>query len=187
MDAAFRDGKGRYIHQQGLVSQQLEADGVGHIAAALGPMVGACAFSSLAAMPDWLNSDNSRSVLQGLCRARRYMASQPAADSRLAETAVPRDRRGGADAMYPGLSGNGLLAGRHGDFRATTPCWTYSPSIRKSQSGTPMRPSVSVRPEGTPCGPDNVANGMSLMNGRRTGGHAPVSAHGEGRTGCIAG
>ncbi len=37
MDAAFRDGQGQYIHQQGPAPQQLEADGVGHIAAALGP------------------------------------------------------------------------------------------------------------------------------------------------------
>ena len=79
MDAAFRDGKGRYIHQQGPAPQQLEADGVGHIAAALGPMVGACAFSSLAAMPDWLNSDNGKAFCRAYARARRYMASQPAA------------------------------------------------------------------------------------------------------------
>ena len=79
MDAAFRDGKGRYIHQQGPAPQQLEADGFGHIAAALGPMVGACAFSSLAAMPDWLNSDNGKAFCRAYARARRYMASQPAA------------------------------------------------------------------------------------------------------------
>ena len=79
MDAAFRDGKGRYIHQQGPAPQQLEADGVGHIAAALGPMVGACAFSSLAAMPDWLNSDDGKAFCRAYARARRYMASQPAA------------------------------------------------------------------------------------------------------------
>ena len=79
MDAAFRDGKGRYIHQQGPAPQQLEADGVGHIAAALGPMIGACAFSSLAAMPDWLNSDDGRAFCRAYARARRYMASQPAA------------------------------------------------------------------------------------------------------------
>ena len=79
MDAAFRDGKGRYIHQQGPAPQQLVADGVGHIAAALGPMVGACAFSSLAAMPDWLNSDDGKAFCRAYARARRYMASQPAA------------------------------------------------------------------------------------------------------------
>ena len=42
-------------------------------------MVGACAFSSLAAMPDWLNSDNGKAFCRAYARARRYMASQPAA------------------------------------------------------------------------------------------------------------
>ena len=80
MDAAFRDGQGQYIHQQGPAPQQLEADGVGHIVAALGPMVGACAFSSLAAMPDWLKSDDGAAFCNAYSCARRYIASTSAAD-----------------------------------------------------------------------------------------------------------
>ena len=80
MDAAFRDGQGQYIHQQGPAPQQLEADGVGHIAAALGPIVGACAFSSLAAMPDWLQSDDGRAFCSAYASARQYLASTPAAE-----------------------------------------------------------------------------------------------------------
>lgn len=80
MDAAFRDGQGQYIHQQGPAPQQLEADGVDHIAAALGPMVGPCAFSSVAAMPDWLQSDDGRAFCSAYARARRYMESTLAAD-----------------------------------------------------------------------------------------------------------
>ena len=79
MDAAFRNGQGQYIHQQGPAPQQLEADGVGHIVAALGPMVGACAFSSLAAMPDWLQSDDGTAFCNAYARARQYMASTSAA------------------------------------------------------------------------------------------------------------
>jgi NitT/TauT family transport system substrate-binding protein len=45
MDIAYRQGRGQYIHQQGPAPQQLEADGVGYVVAALGPVVGACAFS----------------------------------------------------------------------------------------------------------------------------------------------
>ena len=92
MDAAFRNGQGQYIHQQGPAPQQLEADGVGHIAAALGPMVGACAFSSLAAMPDWLASDDGKAFCRAYARARRYMASTPAAD--IASAQKP---------MFPGI------------------------------------------------------------------------------------
>ncbi len=42
-------GKGRYIQQQGPFPQQLEADGVGHVVAEVGPKIGPVAFSSLAA------------------------------------------------------------------------------------------------------------------------------------------
>ena len=80
MDATFRNGQGQFIHQQGPAPQQLEADGVGHIAAALGPMIGACAFSSLAAMPDWLQSDDGKAFCNAYARARVYMASTPAAE-----------------------------------------------------------------------------------------------------------
>ncbi len=51
MDAAFRAGQADYIHQQGPAPQQLEAEGVGFVLTALGPLIGPCAFSSLAAMP----------------------------------------------------------------------------------------------------------------------------------------
>ncbi len=80
MDAAFRSGTGTYIHQQGPAPQQLEADGVGHVVAALGPMVGACAFSSLAANPQWLSSDDGKAFCSAYARARKYMASTSAAD-----------------------------------------------------------------------------------------------------------
>jgi NitT/TauT family transport system substrate-binding protein len=80
MDAAFRNGRGKYIHQQGPAPQQLEADGVGHVVAALGPMVGACAFSSVAAMPDWLDSSDGEAFRRAYARTRHYMASTPAAE-----------------------------------------------------------------------------------------------------------
>ena len=93
MDAAFRNGQGRYIHQQGPAPQQLEADGVGYIAAALGPMIGACAFSSLAALPDWLESDDGTAFCRAYARARRYISSAPAAE--IASSQKP---------LFPGVS-----------------------------------------------------------------------------------
>ena len=80
MDAAFRQGRGQYIHQQGPAPQQLEADGIGHIMAALGPVVGSCAFSSLAAMPAWIESDQGQAFIRAYARARQYISTQPAAD-----------------------------------------------------------------------------------------------------------
>jgi len=51
---AFLRGDADYIHLQGPVPQQLEADGKGYILDREGPIVGPCAFSSLAAREEWL-------------------------------------------------------------------------------------------------------------------------------------
>ena len=85
MDAAFRQGQGMYIHQQGPAPQQLEADVVGHVVAALGPMVGACAFSSLAAMPAWLETDEGQAFCRGLCPRPPLYGNTPAAEIAAAE------------------------------------------------------------------------------------------------------
>jgi NitT/TauT family transport system substrate-binding protein len=60
IDKAFRDGKGQYVQQQGPFPQQLEADGVGHVVAQVGPKIGPNAFSSLAATPAWLETDMAK-------------------------------------------------------------------------------------------------------------------------------
>ena len=80
MDAAFRAGQADYIHQQGPAPQQLESDGVGFVLAALGPMVGSCAFSSLAAMPSWINSQEGRAFCRAYARTRRYISTSLAED-----------------------------------------------------------------------------------------------------------
>ena len=40
IDKAFRDGQGQYVQQQGPFPQQLQADGVGHVVAQVGPVIG---------------------------------------------------------------------------------------------------------------------------------------------------
>ena len=85
MDAAFRAGQAHYIHQQGPAPQQLEADGVGYVLTALGPMVGPCAFSSLAAMPSWLNSEEGRAFCRAYARTRRYISTALAEDIALTQ------------------------------------------------------------------------------------------------------
>ena len=85
MDSAFRAGQAHYIHQQGPAPQQLEADGVGYVLTALGPMVGPCAFSSLAAMPSWLNSEEGRAFCRAYARTRRYISTALAEDIALTQ------------------------------------------------------------------------------------------------------
>ena len=80
MDKAFRDGKGAYIQQQGPFPQQLAADGVGHILAKSGPLIGPCAFSSLAARREWLETDMAKAFTRAYRKTRRYMNETSADD-----------------------------------------------------------------------------------------------------------
>jgi len=85
MDTAFRAGKGQYVQQQGPFPQQLEADGVSHIVAQCGPMIGPVAFSSLAARRDWLQSDIAKAFMRAYTKTRAYMLATPATEIAKAE------------------------------------------------------------------------------------------------------
>ncbi|MDA9008866.1 hypothetical protein N9K16_02780 [Alphaproteobacteria bacterium] len=85
IDKAFRDGQGAYVQQQGPFPQKLEVDGVGSIVAAVGPMVGPCGFSSLAATEEWLGSDMAKSFARAYTKTRVYMNETPAAEIARAE------------------------------------------------------------------------------------------------------
>ncbi len=85
IDKAFRDGQGQYVQQQGPFPQQLEADGVGHVVAQVGPQIGPNAFSSLAATPEWLESDMAKAFMRAYRKTRQYMNETPAAEIAKAE------------------------------------------------------------------------------------------------------
>ena len=80
IDSAFRNGVGRYVQQQGPFPQQLEADGIGHIVAREGDMVGPCGFSSLAADRDWLQTDMARTFMRAYRKTRLYLNETSAAE-----------------------------------------------------------------------------------------------------------
>ena len=79
MDAAFRQGDGDYIHQQGPAPQQLEHDGVGHVVASVGQAIGPVAFSSLAATRAWLGTGMAGAFMRAYRKAREWLLSTPAA------------------------------------------------------------------------------------------------------------
>ena len=85
IDAAFRGGQGQYVQQQGPFPQQLEADGIGHIVAQVGKPIGPCAFSSLAATREWLETDMARAFTRAYRKTRRYLNEAPAAEIARAE------------------------------------------------------------------------------------------------------
>jgi NitT/TauT family transport system substrate-binding protein len=78
IDKAFRSGQGQYVQQQGPYSQQLEFEGLGSIVTQVGPMIGPCAFSSLAASREWLETDMARAFIRAYANARRYLNETPA-------------------------------------------------------------------------------------------------------------
>jgi NitT/TauT family transport system substrate-binding protein len=85
IDQAFRDGTGQYVHQQGPMPQQLEADGIGHVVAQSGPVIGPCGFSSLASTRAWLDTDMARAFIRAYKKTRDYMNDAPAAEIARAE------------------------------------------------------------------------------------------------------
>jgi NitT/TauT family transport system substrate-binding protein len=85
VDKAFRAGQGQYVHQQGPSPQQLQADGIGHIVAQVGPQIGPCGFSSLAATREWLASDMAKAFTRAYKKTRLYMNRTPAAEIARAE------------------------------------------------------------------------------------------------------
>ncbi len=87
MDAAFRDGVGDYVQQQGPFPQQLVKDGVGHIVSQVGPLIGPNAFSSIASTREWLKTDTAVAFTRAYANARHYMNDTPAAT--IAETLKP--------------------------------------------------------------------------------------------------
>ncbi|MBT5895043.1 MAG: ABC transporter substrate-binding protein [Rhodospirillaceae bacterium] len=85
VDKAFRDGAGQYVQQQGPFPQQLEADGIGHIVAQVGPQIGPCGFSSLAATPEWLDTDMAAAFVRAYRKTRAYLNNAPATEIARAE------------------------------------------------------------------------------------------------------
>jgi len=78
IDAAFRAGRGDYVHQQGPLPQQLEKDGIGSIVASVGASMPAVAFSSLMASREFLKAGTARAFMRAYRKARRWVSEAPA-------------------------------------------------------------------------------------------------------------
>jgi NitT/TauT family transport system substrate-binding protein len=77
MDSAFREGQGDYVHQQGPAPQQLESDGAGYVVAAVGEAMAPVAFSSLLAMPAFLESDAAKAFVRAYDKSRQWARQAP--------------------------------------------------------------------------------------------------------------
>ena len=87
MAVAFRRGDGDYVHLQGPAPQQLQADGVGHVVAAVGDVIGPVAFSSLCATRSWLETGAAQAFTRAYAKARAWV--RETAPERVAEAESP--------------------------------------------------------------------------------------------------
>lgn len=111
MEAAFRRGEADYISLQGPAPQQIEHDKAGHIVASVGKAIGPCAFSSLAARPDWLATASARRFMRAYIKARAWVREAPADEIAKAEAA-----------FFPGIAIEALT--RTIATYQTLGCWT---------------------------------------------------------------
>lgn len=116
IDRAFRDGRGDYVHQQGPAPQQMEHDGVAHVVAAVGDVIGPVAFSSLCATREWLQTDMAKAFMRAYRKARQYVVDTPADE-------IARREAG----FFPGIDQH-VLTDTIATYQASG-CWSPDPAI----------------------------------------------------------
>ena len=88
IDGAFRGGRWDYVHQQGPLPQQLEAERIGYVVAAVGDAMPAVAFSSLMASRDFLQTEMAKAFTRAFRRARSWVTGSPAEEIAAREAAL---------------------------------------------------------------------------------------------------
>jgi len=78
IEQAFRDGKGDYVHMQGPAPQQMEEEGIAHVVASVGKVVGPVAFSSLCSTRDWLETDMARAFMKAYSGSLEFVVNASA-------------------------------------------------------------------------------------------------------------
>jgi len=97
MLSAFRGGEAAWFHEQGPYPQQLEHEGVAHIVASVGEVIGPVAFSSVAASSEWLARPEAKRFMRAYRKARAWVASAPPAEVAASE-----------QSMFPGIHRDAL-------------------------------------------------------------------------------
>lgn len=80
MAAAFRSGRGEYVHLQSPEAHQLETEDTGRVKVSVGASIPEVAFSSLCASPQFLETEAAARFLNAFRRAKAWVRSAPAAD-----------------------------------------------------------------------------------------------------------
>lgn len=116
--STFRTGGADYVHMPHPQAQQLVADGVGHIAAPLGPHLGRICYSSFAATERFLDDrpQVAQKFVSGFKAAQEWVASS-----------TPDEIAGRVAAFLPGVDESVLVAGVETYKLQHT--WSESPEI----------------------------------------------------------
>ena len=85
MDAAYREGRGDFIHQQGPAPQQLQEDGYTHVSACVGAAMPPVAFSSLCATREFLATDKAKRFTRAYRKAREWVRTADVEEIAFAE------------------------------------------------------------------------------------------------------
>lgn len=118
MEAAFRAGRGDFVHLQGPAPQRLEKDGAGTVVAAVGDAIPPVAFSTLMASPEFLQTDRARAFVRAYRRAREWATRTPA--DTIAHT---------VSGFFPGAD-PGVLGAAVGRYQALG-CWQGDAAISR--------------------------------------------------------
>ena len=120
IDAAFRGGRGDYVHQQGPAPQQLEVERLGYVVAAVGDAMPEVAFSSLMASREFLQSQTAVAFTRAYRRARSWVMEAPADEIARSEAV-----------LFPGTSLD-ALASSIGRYQKLG-CWTGDLQITRER------------------------------------------------------
>jgi NitT/TauT family transport system substrate-binding protein len=99
MDAAFRAGKGDYVHLQAPAPQQLEHDGTGHTVMSVGASMPPVAFSSLCASRDFVETAAFPAFLRAYAKSRDWVRNAPPTEIAAKEAS-----------FFPGIEAQSLTA-----------------------------------------------------------------------------
>lgn len=117
---AFRRGDGDYVHLQGPAPQQLEEEGLGAVVARVGDVIPPVAFSTLMALPAFLETDTARAFARVYRRALLW-ANETAPEA-IAQALAP---------FFPHASGKAIAAAIAEYQQLDT--WRADPEIPRDQ------------------------------------------------------
>jgi NitT/TauT family transport system substrate-binding protein len=120
MEAAFRHGKGDYLHLQGGAPQQLEREGLGKVIACIGEVIPPIAFSSLMAKREFLESRAANAFMKAYRQALQWV-----------NTASPLEIATAEVSYFPGISAKALATAI--EKYQQIHCWKQDPQIPRDQ------------------------------------------------------